>query len=98
MQTWHYATHKQLHEQRKYLHIDYPSYLVRKIVYTIHTKKKAYARKYMAQKLINQFFDQVEYPMQQSVCMLCVKTMRYMTAKLQDGYKNNTMHVNPKHK
>ena len=30
--------------------------------------------------------------------MLCVKTMRDMTAKLQDGYKNNTMHVNPKHK
>ena len=24
--------------------------------------------------------------------------MRDMTAKLQDGYKNNTMHVNPKHK
>ena len=41
----------------------------------------------MAQKLINQFFDQVEYPMYQSVCMLCVKTMRDMTAKLQDGYK-----------
>ena len=30
--------------------------------------------------------------------MLCVKTMRDMTAKLQDGYKNNAMHVNPKHK
>ena len=41
----------------------------------------------MAQKLINQFFDQVEYPMYQSVCMLCVKIMRDMTAKLQDGYK-----------
>ena len=53
---------------------------------------------YIAQKLINQFFDQVEYSMQQSVCMLCVKTMRDMTAKLQDGYKNNAMHVNPKHK
>ena len=53
--------------------------------------KKAYARKYIAQKLINQFFDQVEYPMQQSVCMLCVKTIRDMTAKLQDGYKNNAM-------
>ena len=24
--------------------------------------------------------------------------MRDMTAKLQDGYKNNAMHVNPKHK
>ena len=30
--------------------------------------------------------------------MLCVKTMRDMTAKRQDGYKNNAMHVNPKHK
>ena len=30
--------------------------------------------------------------------MLCVKTMRDITAKLQDGYKNNAMHVNPKHK
>ena len=31
--------------------------------------------------------------------MSCVKTMRDMTAKLQDGYrKNNAMHVNPKHK
>ena len=24
--------------------------------------------------------------------------MRNMTTKLQDGYKNNAMHVNPKHK
>ena len=61
-------------------------------------KKKAYTRKYIAQKLINQFFEQVEYPMQQSVCILCVKTIRDMTAKLQEGYKNNAMHVNPKHK
>ena len=30
--------------------------------------------------------------------MLYVKTMRDMTAKLQGGYKNNAMHVNPKHK
>ena len=30
--------------------------------------------------------------------MLYVKTMRDMTAKLQDGYKNNAMYVNPKHK
>ena len=30
--------------------------------------------------------------------MLCVKIMRDMTAKLQDGYKNNAMRVNPKHK
>ena len=30
--------------------------------------------------------------------MLCVKTIRDMTAKLQDGYKNNAMQVNPKHK
>ena len=92
-------THKQLHEQRKYLRIDYPSYLLRKIFSIVHIKKKkTYTRKYIAQKLINQFFDQVEYPMQQSVCMLSVKIMRDMTAKLQDGYKNNTMHVNPKHK
>ena len=26
------------------------------------------------------------------------KKMRDMTAKLQDGYKNNAMRVNPKHK
>ena len=37
------------------------------------------------QKLINQFLDQVEYPILQIVCMLCVKTMRDMTAKMQDG-------------
>ena len=50
-----------------------------------------------AQKLINQFLDQVEYPIWQSVCMLCVKIMRDMIAKLQDGYtkKKNAMHVNP---
>ena len=30
--------------------------------------------------------------------MLCVKKMRDMIAKLQVGYKNNAMHVNPKHK
>ena len=30
--------------------------------------------------------------------MLGLKTMRDMIAKLQDGYKNNAMHVNPKHK
>ena len=42
---------------------------------------------YITQKLINQFLDQVEYPIQQSVCMLYVKTMKDMTAKLQDGYK-----------
>ena len=53
----------------------------------------------MTQKLINQFLDQVEYPIWQRVCMLCVKTMRDMIVKLQDGYKkNNAMHVNPKHK
>ena len=51
--------------------------------------KIAYTRKYITQKLINQFLNQIVYPMQQSVCMLCVKTMRDMTAKLQDGYKNN---------
>ena len=32
------------------------------IFYISHIKK-AYTRKYIAQKLINQFFDQVEYPM-----------------------------------
>ena len=55
---------------------------------------------YKTQKLINQFLNQVEYPIQQSACMLCVKTMRDTTAKLQDGYKEkkNAMHVNPKHK
>ena len=30
--------------------------------------------------------------------MLCVKTTRNMTAKLQDCYKKNAMHVNPKYK
>ena len=33
------------------------------IFYSSHIKKKTYTRKYIAQKLINQFFDQVEYPM-----------------------------------
>ena len=41
----------------------------------------------MTQKLINQCLDQVEYPIQQGVCMLCVETMRDMIAKLQDRYK-----------
>ena len=63
MQTWHYVTHKQLHEYRKYLHIDYSLYLLRKIFFTISHIKKTYTRKYIAQKLINQYFDQVEYPM-----------------------------------
>ena len=67
------------------------------IIHNSHIKK-AYTRKYIAQKLINQYFDQVEYPMQQSVYMLCVKTMRDMTVKLQNGYKKNAMYVNPKHK
>ena len=55
---------------------------------------------YRTQNLVNQFLNQVEYPIQQSVCMLCVKTTRDMTAKLQDGYKKkkNAMHVNPKNK
>ena len=42
---------------------------------------------YSTKKLINKFSNQVEYPIQQSVCMLCVKTIRDMTVKLQDGYK-----------
>ena len=54
--------------------------------YSSHIKK-AYTKEYITQNLINQFFDQVEYPIQQSVCMLCVKIMRDMIAKLQDGYK-----------
>ena len=72
--------------------------LEKNIFYSSQIKKKAYTRKYITQKLINQFFDQIEYPMQQNVWMLCVKTMRDMTTKRQDGYKNNAIHVNPKHK
>ena len=61
--------------------------------------KIVYTKKYITQKLTNQFLNQVEYPIYQSVCMLCVKTMRDMATKLQDGYKKiNAMHVNPKHK
>ena len=57
---------------------------------TFHTSRKiAYTKKYITQKLINQFVNQVEYLIQQSVCMLCVKTMRDMTAKLQDGYRKH---------
>ena len=41
----------------------------------------------MTQKLINQFLNQVEYPIQQSVSMVYVKIMRDMIAKLQDGYR-----------
>ena len=40
---------------------------------------------YRIQKLINQFLNQLKYPIKQSVCMLCVKIMRDMTAKMQDG-------------
>ena len=36
--------------------------LKKNIFYSLHIKI-AYTRKYIAQKLINQFFDQVEYPM-----------------------------------
>ena len=43
----------------------------------------------MAQKLINQFLNQVEHSIQQSVCMLCEKKKkkkkRDMIAKMQDG-------------
>ena len=39
---------------------------------------------YRTQTLINQFLDQVEYPIQQNVRVLCVKIMRDMTAKMQD--------------
>ena len=53
------------------------------IVYT--SRKITYTKLYRTQKLINQFLDQVEYPILQIVCMLCVKTMRDMTAKMQDG-------------
>ena len=67
------------------------------IFYSLHIKK-AYTKKYIAQKLINQFLNQVEYPIQQSVCVLCVKTMKDMIANMQDGYRNNAMHVNSKHK
>ena len=46
---------------------------------------------YRTQKLINQFLNQVEYPILQSVCTLCMKTMRDMTAKLQDEYRKKKM-------
>ena len=53
---------------------------------TIHTSRKiAYTKIYRTKKLINKFLDQVKYPIQHSVCMLCVKTMRDMIAKMQDG-------------
>jgi len=35
-------------------------------------------------KLINQILNQVEYPIYQSVCMLCVKPMRDIIAKMQN--------------
>ena len=44
---------------------------------------------YKTQKLINKFLNKVEYPIQQSVCMLFVKIMIDMIAKLQDGYIKN---------
>jgi len=51
-----------------------------------HTSRKiTYTKMYRTQKLITQFLNQVEYPIYQSVCVFCVKTMRDMTAKMQDG-------------
>ena len=50
-----------MHEKRKYLHIYYPSYLLRKIFSAVH-KKYIYTKMYKTQKLINQFLDQVKYP------------------------------------
>ena len=49
---------------------------------------------YKTQKLINQFLNQVKYPIQQSVCVLCVKTMGDMTEKCKMDKENNAMHVN----
>ena len=40
---------------------------------------------YKTQKLINQFLNQVEYPIQQSVCVMSMKIVRDMIAKMQDG-------------
>ena len=77
----------QSQEQRKYLHIYYPSYLKKNFQFSIvqTLRKIAYTKLYRTQKLINQFLDQVEYPILQSVCMLCVKPMRDMTVKMKDG-------------
>ena len=36
---------------------------IKKNIFCSSHIKKAYTRKYIAKKLINQFFDQVEYPM-----------------------------------
>ena len=68
------------------LHMYYPPYLKKKNpILKVHTSRKiAYTKMYRTQKLIIQFLNQVEYPIWQSVCMLCVKTMREMTAKMQD--------------
>ena len=76
MQTWHYEK----------IFVHWLSIISHKknIFYSSHIKI-AYTKKYITQKLINQFLNQVEYPILQSVCMLCVKIMRDMTAKIQDG-------------
>ena len=50
-----------------------------------HQEKIAFTKMYRTQKLINQFLNQVEYPIKQSVCVLCVKIIRDMIAKMQDG-------------
>ena len=81
------------------MHIDYPSYLLRKeISCSSHIKNSIYENVQRTQKLIKQFLNQVEYQILQSACMVCVKTMRDMTANCKMDIENNVMHVNPKHK
>ena len=49
---------------RKYLHIYYPLYIYIKSQFSaVHTSRKiAYTKIYITQKIINKFLDQVEYP------------------------------------
>ena len=66
MQAWHYVTHKQIWFELKSSREDICTLLSiislkKNIFYSSHIKI-AYTKKYITQKLINQFLDQVQYP------------------------------------
>ena len=67
MQTWHYVTHKQISTVKNIctfiIHHISKKYFQFSVVHKSKKKKKiAYTKMYRTQKLINQFLNQVEYP------------------------------------
>ena len=88
-----------MHEYRKYLHIDYTSYIFKKnIFYSAHIKI-AYTKKYIAQK-INQSIFKSSWVPNLAKCMhvMCENNERYDCKTARWIQKINAMHVNPKHK